>query len=86
MGYENGNIGEKLCKTARVWSTISKIAMVISLVVGVIAFLNREEEVAIILLPCAFVCLSGVIFTWPMLNAFGQMANDLREIKKQNEK
>lgn len=85
MGYEC-SIGDKICNTAKIMSTLSKIVMVISIIVGVIALINNEEEMAVILIPCGLVCFLGVVFTWPALYALGQIANDIREIKNQNEK
>ncbi len=73
-------IGKKLCKVASIIAKIGRAAIVVSVIVALVTFFSGAPA---IILCCVAVALIGgacIISSFP-LYAFGQIVDDVREIK-----
>ncbi len=74
------DVGNKLCKVARICAVLDIIAVIISIPCILWALIDGEEELffgSIILIAVAII---GIIGTFP-LYAFGQITNDIHSVK-----
>ncbi|MDY3281525.1 hypothetical protein [Dysosmobacter sp.] len=74
------NIGNKLQGLAKVIGTIGLIFSVVFVVLLAFALLDGEDELLLISLPGVVVGLTTLVSSWP-LYAFGQITNDVREMR-----
>jgi len=74
------NIGDKVCKAAKICGFIGIIAAVVGLVCLFVAIANSEDVLFIVGPALAVLGVACLIGSWP-LYAFGQITNDVHAMR-----